>query len=330
MALELTWQDAHELWTEAAQEQPMTVSTDGFEIIQATPSAIGHGVSRTLKLQPGVELTIFNCTFHQDLMIRLPEKLHPIQFMTVLSGVVKSTEVSYINADVGLLSGSGMQRSSVSAFSMEQPLAGVDILVEPHVLTQLFGVSDESLPAELRPLLPGSNNWQQVFSPKLTRVMRSVAQQMVRCPFNRATERLYLQGKVCELIALYTEAAANPVTGLPALTLRSDTTERIHYAAEILRSRLEHPPSQVDLAQQVGLGIRTLQKGFKLVFGLTPFAYLTQQRMHLAEQLLRQPNCTVAEVANVVGYTNPARFAAAFKRYFGITPRECLQGKKIL
>ena len=63
------------------------------------------------------------------------------------------------------------------------------------------------------------------------------------------------------------------------------------------------------------------------VFGVTPFAYLTQQRMNQAERLLRQPNRTVAEVANVVGYANPVQFAAAFKRQYGIIPSECLGGK---
>ena len=130
-------------------------------------------------------------------------------------------------------------------------------------------------------------------------------------------------------MALQVEAITQPEVALQTAPLKQDTIARIYYAAEILRSRLEYPPSQTDLAQQVGLGTRTLQKGFKAVFGLTPFAYLTQQRMQLAEQLLRQPNCTVAEVSNIDGYANPARYAAAFKRHFGITPSECLQGKKI-
>lgn len=48
--------------------------------------------------------------------------------------------------------------------------------------------------------------------------------------------------------------------------------------------------------------------------------------MEQAEQLLRQPAYTVAAVANRVDYANPAQFAAAFKRHFGMTPSECMQG----
>ena len=115
----------------------------------------------------------------------------------------------------------------------------------------------------------------------------------------------------------------------PSVSLKPDTVARIHHAAEILRSHIENPPNQTTLARQVGVSDRTLHKGFKALFEVTPFAYLTRQRMNQAERLLRQPNSTVAEVANMVGYANPAQFAAAFKRQFGITPSECIRGSKI-
>jgi AraC-like DNA-binding protein len=138
-----------------------------------------------------------------------------------------------------------------------------------------------------------------------------------------------MQGKVFELMALQLNSIVNDATTSSSPSLRPDTITRIHYAAEILRSRLENPPPQTILAQQVGVSDRTLQKGFKCLFGITPFAYLRQERMKQAEQLLRDADHTVAEVANLVGYTNPAQFAAAFKRQFGITPRQCLGGKKV-
>lgn len=159
--------------------------------------------------------------------------------------------------------------------------------------------------------------------------MRSVVRQIIDCPFLGITKRLYLQGKVFELIALQLDSILNQGSVASSTSLKADTVARIHYAAEILRSRLEHPPSQIELSQRVGVSDRTLQKGFKAVFGVTPFAYLTQQRMNRAEQLLRQRDRTVAEVSNLVGYANPAQFAAAFKRQFGVSPSERLHRKKI-
>lgn len=55
---------------------------------------------------------------------------------------------------------------------------------------------------------------------------------------------------------------------------------------------------------------------------------IIEQIWHLeqAQQLLRQGNLTVAMVANEVGYTHLGHFAAAFKRRFGMTPKEYQSG----
>lgn len=123
-----------------------------------------------------------------------------------------------------------------------------------------------------------------------------------------------------QLEEVLSNQATTPSNSLRTDTISPDSLCRRNFAI----TPKNIPPSQVDLARQVGVSDRTLQKGFKSVFGMTPFAYLTQQRMNRAEQLLRHSNRTVAEVVNRVGYANPAQFAVAFKRH-DITPRECLR-----
>jgi AraC-like DNA-binding protein len=44
--------------------------------------------------------------------------------------------------------------------------------------------------------------------------------------------------------------------------------------------------------------------------------------------LLREQKLSVAEVANLVGYSHLGYFAKVFKRQFGITPSECMMGRK--
>ena len=82
------------------------------------------------------------------------------------------------------------------------------------------------------------------------------------------------------------------------------------------------------LAQQVGVSQRTLQRGFPALFKTTVMGYLIQQRLDRAARLLREGKHKVAEVAILVGYGNLGHFSVAFKRKFGITPTQCLEGKK--
>ncbi|MNW00509.1 Virulence regulon transcriptional activator VirF [compost metagenome] len=52
---------------------------------------------------------------------------------------------------------------------------------------------------------------------------------------------------------------------------------------------------------------------------MPPYAYLTQRRMHWAQQAL-QGGLSVTEVAMACGYANPSKFSAAFRRVVGVSP----------
>ena len=205
---------------------------------------------------------------------------------------------------------------------------GVDIHLSPNLLATFFPDEAGEIPLQLR-LLAKGNDWQTLIYPEATTAIGVLAQQMINCPYQGMTKRIYLQAKVLELMALQLAPILSAEKGLqPSPRLKPDTIARIHYAREILLSRLENPPSMLELAQIVGVRDRTLRRGFRELLGTTVFRFLTEKRMESAEQLLCQGNITIAEVAHRVGYSHQGRFAEAFKRRFTIAPGECLSGKK--
>ena len=71
----------------------------------------------------------------------------------------------------------------------------------------------------------------------------------------------------------------------------------------------------------------TFAERFRTVAGVAPLAYLTQWRMRLAEQALRDDARTpVASIAGSVGYTSESAFSNAFKRATGKSPRSYRTG----
>jgi AraC-like DNA-binding protein len=50
--------------------------------------------------------------------------------------------------------------------------------------------------------------------------------------------------------------------------------------------------------------------------------FLTNWRLTLAADLLRNPDTTLAAVARQVGYSSPFALSAAFKRVRGVSPRQ--------
>jgi AraC-like DNA-binding protein len=63
-----------------------------------------------------------------------------------------------------------------------------------------------------------------------------------------------------------------------------------------------------------------LDERFRQVLGLSPIRYLTEWRMHLAEDLLASSDLGVAVVARKVGYDAEEAFSRAFKRSHGTSP----------
>jgi AraC-like DNA-binding protein len=74
-----------------------------------------------------------------------------------------------------------------------------------------------------------------------------------------------------------------------------------------------------DLARQLAMSPRTLRRRLSSE-GLSYSALLDQVRRDLAEQHLRDRRLALGEIAYALGYSEPATFHRAFRRWTGMTP----------
>jgi AraC-like DNA-binding protein len=90
-------------------------------------------------------------------------------------------------------------------------------------------------------------------------------------------------------------------------------------ARELLDSGAADSWTLADIALELGLHENTLQRRFREAHGCTVFDYLRRRRLDRARTALRE-GATVTDAALAAGYGNPANFATAFKRLFGLSP----------
>lgn len=79
-----------------------------------------------------------------------------------------------------------------------------------------------------------------------------------------------------------------------------------------------------DLARLSGTSARSLQYAFRDRFDLSPMQYLRQVRLDRVHDDLAAGAGTVADAAHYWGFTNPGRFARAYRERFGESPRSTL------
>ncbi len=98
-------------------------------------------------------------------------------------------------------------------------------------------------------------------------------------------------------------------------------------ALRLLHQYPEHQWTVASLGEAVGASRAALARRFTERLGEPPMAYLTDWRLALAADLLRDTDDTIGTIARKVGYGSPFALSAAFKRVRGISPDQHRRGR---
>ena len=123
--------------------------------------------------------------------------------------------------------------------------------------------------------------------------------------------------------ALFVDTLRRYATGLPEQQTGWLTGARdpiVGKSLGLLHSRVAHPWTIADLADQVGISRSAFVERFTRFLSEPPMAYLTRWRLQLAARSLEKTSRGVADIAAEVGYESEAAFNRAFKREFGQPP----------
>ena len=99
--------------------------------------------------------------------------------------------------------------------------------------------------------------------------------------------------------------------------------ERLGKAIESMHTHPETPWSLEQLAQQAGMSRARFATHFREVVGMTPFDYLTNWRLGVAQTMLRKGN-SLKLIASAVGYANATALTRVFTQRLGMSPSEWL------
>ena len=74
------------------------------------------------------------------------------------------------------------------------------------------------------------------------------------------------------------------------------------------------------LAQEAGLSPYHFSKAFKTSFGVPPWRYVTERRIHRAKELLLDGSPSITEIAHDLGFSSHSHFTAVFRKTTGRPP----------
>ena len=115
--------------------------------------------------------------------------------------------------------------------------------------------------------------------------------------------------------------------------LREDEGEdseknRINAIKKYVMQNYMNTPTLSEVAHSLGISLTYASIIFKRAVGVSFLDYLLRFRIEKACDLLRCSNKTVAEISQLVGYSDPAFFYKAFKKQLDLSPSEYRKKRK--
>ncbi len=137
----------------------------------------------------------------------------------------------------------------------------------------------------------------------------------------RSNERVISGCKMELMRFFYALSERNVAAAKPVSLLSPGQTQVVKRMGERMRANILDVYDARVMASEVGVSAATLNNWFKSLYGLTVSGYLRHLRIMEAEKMLATGS-SVTEASTAVGYANPSKFAAAFRRERGLSPSD--------
>jgi AraC-like DNA-binding protein len=201
----------------------------------------------------------------------------------------------------------------------------VAITFSPEYLTENFPMSRSGALAELALAGKHAEPFKYLRRP-LTASMFELASKLVDNPYDGPLRLVYTEAVTLELLCAAIHGFSS-LADAPNERYSDRDLRRLQAARNLLMRQLSPAPTIRHVSRAAGMNETALKHGFKAVFGETVFEFSVRCRMQHALLLLRERHMPVAQIAENVGYSHQTSFATAFRRHFGLSPRNVRPAK---
>ena len=106
----------------------------------------------------------------------------------------------------------------------------------------------------------------------------------------------------------------------PESVVKTGVHQKVHEVALYLQNHIHESVSLEELAQRFFMSRSYLTRSFRNVTGFSVVEYMTYIRIQKAQQLLRESDRSITEIADLCGFGNITYFEKVFKTTTGQTP----------
>ncbi len=135
---------------------------------------------------------------------------------------------------------------------------------------------------------------------------------------NHPSKDLFVDMSLQELIVRLLQTENRKIYDKEAINLSS--SNRLAYVIRYIREHLDEELSIEELSDKAYMSESNFYRVFKTELGLSPIAFINNERLKKASSMLKDPNRQVKEVYLECGFNSLSYFNRVFKRAFHMSP----------
>lgn len=101
---------------------------------------------------------------------------------------------------------------------------------------------------------------------------------------------------------------------------KKDLLRRVHLGKVFIENHYQMPINIENVVKEVHMSEFHFFRTFKMVYGISPYQYLINQRLSCAKSMLEKKSMPISEIAILCGFSDIYHFSKAFKKMYGMAP----------
>ncbi|WP_160712266.1 helix-turn-helix transcriptional regulator [Halodesulfovibrio sp. MK-HDV] len=289
-----------------------------------------ESVWREIELRPGLRVSSFESTPSSDFSFSYQKKNSYLDFGFFLEGAIvnnlyETTTGAHRLENFAGYGGLGFFRelSGMVESAAQVKARIIHLHISPELLYELLVEDIHAVHDDLKNLLENKSDQDFFLHHTMDPIVHAAANELFYALSGGQCSRMYLEGKALELIGLQVMKLES-YSGVHNTILTPREVEQIRDVQEHLKENFDVPPSMAELSKAHMMSISKIQSGFQELFGMSVFGFLKEYKLRKARMFFEDGDMNVSEVAWALGYTNLSHFSAAYKKRYGVLPKQFL------
>lgn len=276
------------------------------------PPAIGEGFMLAVKVQDGFSYCITDFLLNDDLVFcrRASDSAGLclcFRPSPILSTTTQEEEIAF------------PRRTRVKRVALFFPTSFLSRHIRKDILDNLFQNADNP---------QATTAWESIAFE-----FRSALEDIYTAESSSPLYRLQLHNRILQLSEKYlhsflTKASSSFPDGRTWGKGREKDLEALKSIVHILSDQqLNKFPSIDTLSRTAMMSSTKLKTRFKQIYGMKLYEFYNRNRLEQAREMLKTGSYSVKQVGINIGFSNLSNFAKAFRKEFGMLPKEILKNK---